>query len=158
MLVGLPLVVYLAQDALIFYRAAAARSAPRARSRSASRRSKEVFLQGEDGTQAACLARPGEPGAPLVIYFGGNAEEVSWMLEETRQRARACRWLLVSYRGYGVSEGSPGEAALVSDALQWFDYAVKLPAPTRSACIVFGRSLGSGVAVRARRAAAARAA
>jgi pimeloyl-ACP methyl ester carboxylesterase len=55
--------------------------------------------------------------------------------------------LIVSYRGYGMSEGSPGEAALVSDALQWFDYAMALPGADPKRTYAFGRSLGSGVAV-----------
>ena len=56
-------------------------------------------------------------------------------------------WLLVDYRGYGLSEGSPGEAALVSDAIQWFDQAVKFPGIDGARVFAFGRSLGSGVAV-----------
>ncbi len=82
----------------------------------------------------------------MVIYFGGNAEETSWMLEEL-DNAPGASWLIVSYRGYGLSDGSPGEAALVSDALQWFDYAIALPGADATRSVAFGRSLGSGVAV-----------
>src|SRR5690606_12067614 len=81
-------------------------------------------------------------GEPLVIYFGGNAEEVSWMLEEAPRRAPGVGWLLVDYRGYGSSGGSPSEKALVEDAFRWYDRF----AAGRKA-YVFGRSLGSGVAV-----------
>lgn len=108
---------------------------------------RETFLRAADGTQLfAWHARASAPGAPLVIYFGGNAEETSWMLEELRN-APGTSWLIVSYRGYGLSEGSPGEAALVSDALQWFDHAMTLPGVPPGRTFVFGRSLGSGVAV-----------
>ncbi len=81
-----------------------------------------------------------------MIYFGGNAEETSWMLDELRN-APGVSWLITSYRGYGLSEGSPGEAALVSDALQWFDHAMTLRGADLKRTYVFGRSLGSGVAV-----------
>jgi pimeloyl-ACP methyl ester carboxylesterase len=81
-----------------------------------------------------------------VIYFGGNAEETSWMLEEVGN-APGFSWLIVSYRGYGLSEGAPGEAALVSDALQWYDHAMTFPGADQKRMAVFGRSLGSGVAV-----------
>ena len=81
-----------------------------------------------------------------MIYFGGNAEETSWMLEEAGN-APGVSWLIVNYRGYGLSEGSPGEAALVSDALQWFDHAMALPGADAKRIYAFGRSLGSGVAV-----------
>ena len=83
--------------------------------------------------------------APVVIYFGGNAEEVSWMLEEAPRRAPGVGWLLIDYRGYGSSEGSPSEAALTSDGLAWYDYATGTLKASK--VFLFGRSLGSGVAV-----------
>ena len=82
----------------------------------------------------------------MVIYFGGNAEETSGMLEELGN-APGASWLIVSYRGYGLSEGSPGEAALVADAPRWFDHTMTLPGADPKRTLVFGRSLGSGVAV-----------
>jgi pimeloyl-ACP methyl ester carboxylesterase len=105
---------------------------------------REVFLQANDGTRLQ--AWHVEAGSPLVIYFGGNAEETSWMLEELRN-ARGVSWLITSYRGYGLSGGAPGEAAMVSDAMQWFDHALTLPGADAKRVFVFGRSLGSGVAV-----------
>ncbi len=141
--VGLPLVVYFAQDALIFYRQplGEARRADVAKRFPAVR---EVFIQAQDGTRQH--AWHAGSGAPLVIYFGGNAEESSWMLEELGN-APGVSWLIVSYRGYGLSEGSPGEAVLVADALQWFDYAMTLPGADPKRTFAFGRSLGSGVVV-----------
>lgn len=147
--IGLPLVVYLAQDALIFYR----QPLPEARRSEVARRFpavQEVFIQATDGTKLhawhARAAGAGAKNGPLVLYFGGNAEEVSWMLEGIGN-APGVSWLLVSYRGYGLSEGSPGEAALVSDALQWFDHATTLSGVDPKRIFAFGRSLGSGVAV-----------
>jgi pimeloyl-ACP methyl ester carboxylesterase len=136
-------VVYLAQDGLIFYR----QPLPEARRADVAKRFpavQEVFLQAKDGTRLQ--AWHAKAGLPLLIYFGGNAEEPSWMLEELRN-APGASWLVVSYRGYGLSGGSPGEAALVSDALQWFDYAMTLPGADPKRTFAFGRSLGSGVAV-----------
>ena len=82
----------------------------------------------------------------MVLYFGGNAEEVSWMLDELGD-APGASWMLVDYRGYGLSEGSPGEAALIADGLQWHDHVAALPGVDSKRVFVFGRSLGSGVAV-----------
>jgi hypothetical protein len=56
-------------------------------------------------------------------------------------------WLLVDYRGYGASEGSPSERALVADALAFYDHAAGLPGVDPGRILAFGRSLGSGVAV-----------
>ena len=147
--IGLPLIVYLAQDGLIFYR----QPLPEARRAEVARRFpdvREVFIEATDGTKLhawhARAAGAGAEHAPLVLYFGGNAEETSWMLEELGN-SPGTSWLIVSYRGYGLSGGSPGEAALVSDALQWFDHAMTLPGADPKRSLVFGRSLGSGVAV-----------
>lgn len=82
--------------------------------------------------------------APLLIYFGGNAEEVSWLASTAGQYA-GWSLLLFNYRGYGRSEGKPREAELFSDALQIYDYAASRAPGSRVA--VMGRSLGSGVAV-----------
>jgi len=141
--IALPLLLWVLQERLIFFpqslsgpqRAALAQRFPGVR---------EVFLQsGEQKIHAWHV--PAQPGAPLVIYFGGNAEEVSWMIPEAATRVPGVAWLLVDYRGYGGSEGSPSETTILADALQWYDYAARELKPARIS--VFGRSLGSGPAV-----------
>ena len=105
----------------------------------------DVFLTAADGTRVhAWQVKSGEP---LVLYFGGNAEEVSWMIEAARINAPGASWLLMDYRGYGQSDGAPSEKALVADALSLYDHAVQLPGTDARRIYVFGRSLGSGVAV-----------
>jgi pimeloyl-ACP methyl ester carboxylesterase len=84
--------------------------------------------------------------APLIIYFGGNAEEVSWLASVAEQFG-GWSLLLVNYRGYGGSEGKPGERELFGDALAVYDYAVKRPDVVPERVVAMGRSLGSGVAV-----------
>jgi len=150
--VGLPLVVYLAQDSLIFYR----QPLPEARRAEITRRfpaASEVTINAADGTKLHgwLVKPPGVERAPLVLYYGGNAEEVSHMLEAVGDTVRGdtpgVAWLLVNYRGYGASEGSPSQVSLVADALAQYDYATALPNMDVQRIFVFGRSLGSGVAV-----------
>jgi dienelactone hydrolase len=150
--VGLPLVVWLAQDALIFYR----QPLPESRRAEIARRYpavEEIQLAAADGTRLhGWLVKPQAASpAPLVIYFGGNAEEVSWMLDAVGDPVRGetpgIAWLLVNYRGYGLSEGSPSEAALVADALALYDFAAAQLVVDPQRIVAFGRSLGSGVAV-----------
>ena len=150
--IGLPLVVYLAQDSLIFYR----QPLPDARRAEVARRfpaATEVSIPSSDGAKLhGWLVRPqaGER-VPLVLYYGGNAEEVSHMLEAIGDPLRGdtpgVAWLIVNYRGYGASEGRPSQASLVADALAQHDYVSKLPGIDTERMFVFGRSLGSGVAV-----------
>ena len=55
---------------------------------------------------------------------------------------------LVDYRGYGTSEGSPGEAEFYSDALAIYDHISRDHSnESKPSITAYGRSLGSGVAV-----------
>lgn len=139
--IGFPLLMYLAQDSLIFFPQPLAEAR---RAAIAQRSSVEsLFVDAADGTRLHAWHVRGAPGSSLVMYFGGNAEEVSWMLDDAARRTPEVSWLLVDYRGYGASGGSPSEKALVGDALGWYD---KISPPYKSV-YAFGRSLGSGVAV-----------
>ena len=81
--------------------------------------------------------------APLVLYFGGNAEDVA--SSALQQRADA-NFLYLNYRGYGDATGTPGQDVLFSDALAAFD-AARATITSNGRVVVMGRSLGSGVAV-----------
>ncbi len=135
--IAFPLFMYVAQDSLIFH----PQPLPEARRAALASRPgvDSLFINAADGVRLHAWHVKGDP---LVIYFGGNAEEVSWMLDDATRRAPGVGWLLVDYRGYGSSNGSPSEKALVSDALQWYDHF-----KGAERIYVFGRSLGSGVAV-----------
>lgn len=84
--------------------------------------------------------------APLLIYFGGNAEEVSHMIDQAK-KIEPWSILLMNYRGYGASEGSPSEQSLFHDAHIIYDTMVSRPDVLEDQIAVMGRSLGSGVAV-----------
>ena len=92
------------------------------------------------------LQASGGPQGPLVIYFGGNAEEVSWQIP-VFSRLEDHHVLLVNYRGYGRSEGRPGEEALLNDSLTLYDWALSRPEVDPRGVVAMGRSLGTGVAV-----------
>jgi len=79
--VGFPLLMYLMQDSLIFFR----KPVHETQRDSIARRFpavESVFIQADVRLHAWHIR-----GSPLVLYFGGNAEEVSWMLEEAPRRA-----------------------------------------------------------------------
>ncbi|WP_421865620.1 alpha/beta hydrolase [Motiliproteus sp.] len=83
-------------------------------------------------------------GAPLLIYYGGNAEEISWNLEPLGRFNASL--LLINYRGYGHSSGKPSEAALKEDALWLLDQITTEYQIPLARTFVMGRSLGSGIA------------
>jgi pimeloyl-ACP methyl ester carboxylesterase len=99
-----------------------------------------------DGARLRGWIVPGTVGSPpAVLYFGGNAEEVSWTLADQRW-PRGWAIVAVNYRGYGTSEGKPGERELSADALTIYDALAAREDIDPRRIVVFGRSLGSALA------------
>lgn len=82
---------------------------------------------------------------PLVLYFGGNAEEVSHLAEK-RTYFPNSKLVMVNYRGFGLSKGIISEKTMFSDALEIYDKLVTNPEIDPTRVIVIGRSIGTGVA------------
>jgi pimeloyl-ACP methyl ester carboxylesterase len=95
-----------------------------------------------DGAELLITVRA-HSGPKALVYFGGNAENVSYTLPVLTSAFPERALYLMNYRGYGGSTGQPTEAALVADALALFD---KIHAE-HGDVVVMGRSLGSGVAI-----------
>ncbi|MGA2549892.1 MAG: alpha/beta fold hydrolase [Burkholderiaceae bacterium] len=103
---------------------------------------KSLTMLDVSGAKLVLSTRP-HAGASALIYFGGNAEEVSSNLPSLSAAFPDHAIYLLHYRGYGGSSGAPTEEALQKDALAVFDW-VHAQHPS---ILVIGRSLGSGVAV-----------
>ena len=80
----------------------------------------------------------------VVIYFGGNAENIDSVLFLS-SNVPEVTMLSMHYRGYGMSDGAPSEEGLFKDAVRIIDH-VHAQFPNKK-IVLFGRSLGSGVAV-----------
>lgn len=96
-----------------------------------------------DSAELLVTVRP-HAGPKAIIYFGGNAEDVSFNLPSFDKSFPDHALYLLHYRGYGGSSGTPTEEAIQQDALRLFD---KVRAEHPEIAII-GRSLGTGVAVR----------
>jgi fermentation-respiration switch protein FrsA (DUF1100 family) len=110
-------------------------------------RAEAVRLPVGDVHLAGVLATPPAGDGSAVIYFGGNAEEVTAGANLAQRLYGERAVLLVNYRGYGESGGTPSERAMVQDAIALFDWLASRPGIDGSRIAVHGRSLGSGVAV-----------
>lgn len=128
---ALCLLLYLFQRSLIYF----------PRSRGITAEANTMLLPSEAGDIVVTVRRLESPDA--VIYFGGNAEDVSVNLIEFTVGLPGHAAYLLHYRGYGGSAGSPTEEGIIADALALFD---TVQAKHERVSLI-GRSLGSGVAV-----------
>jgi len=142
LLLGVPAAAWLAQERLIFF------PQPNVSTAHLPADAKPLEIVATDGTRLRGWMRAGGAvPAPVVLYFGGNAEEVSGTLVDPRW-PRDWAIVAINYRGYGTSEGAPGESALVADALVIYDAIAGRPDVDAHRIVAFGRSLGTGVAVK----------
>lgn len=86
---------------------------------------------------------------PTIIFFHGNAGNMGHRLQNCVGlfHSLQCNILLVEYRGYGLSEGTPTEEGLYTDAKTSLDYLFTRNDINHSEIIIFGRSLGGAVAI-----------
>jgi dipeptidyl aminopeptidase/acylaminoacyl peptidase len=139
---GVPAAVWFAQDRLIFF------PQPVVATGHLPADAAPLEVVATDGVRLRGWMRVANATpAPAVLYFGGNAEEVSGTLADPRW-PRDWTIVAVNYRGYGTSEGAPGEPALVGDALVIYDAVAALPGVDARRIVASGRSLGTGVAAK----------
>ena len=141
-LLGVPAAAWFAQERLIFF------PQPVVSITNLPAEVKPLEIVATDGTRLRGWMRGARAmPAPAILYFGGNAEEVSGTLVDPRW-PRDWTIVAINYRGYGTSEGTPGESALVGDALVIYDAIVARPEVDARRVVALGRSLGTGVAVK----------
>ncbi|WP_411285121.1 alpha/beta hydrolase [Lapillicoccus sp.] len=80
-----------------------------------------------------------------LVYFGGNGERLDVWQDVFAYRFPKHTTYLIAYRGYGASDGLPGQHALSDDSLALIDH-VAARHPDAHVDVV-GRSLGTAVAV-----------
>lgn len=114
-------------------------------------RGEEVRLTTSDGValHGWWVPAAGPDPCGTVIYFHGNAGSLVERAFIARRLADAgFHALLVDYRGYGLSEGSPHEEGLYRDARAAWRHAVEERGTPPGRTVVAGHSLGSAVAAR----------
>jgi len=138
--IGVPAAAWLAQDRLIFF------PQPVVSTAHLPARATPFTVTADDGTALrGWIATGSAVPAPTVIYFGGNAEEVSFTLADPHW-PREWSIVALNYRGYGASEGAPGERALAADALAIYDAVAARGDVDPKRIVAFGRSLGTALA------------
>jgi uncharacterized protein len=110
-------------------------------------RGEDVSHTAKDGTVLRGWRIPAtRAGALTYLYFHGNADGLNARTERFKLMSASGDGVLAfAYRGYGGSGGAPTEARLIADAEEFY---TRLAAQIGEGNIViFGESLGSGVAL-----------
>lgn len=101
--------------------------------------------------QTVTLAPPAGRTDPYwVLFFHGNASSIQ--TPDVQDKLRKLRdlgygVLAFDYRGFGASEGTPSEAGLYEDGMAAFRHLAEEHQVPPGRLLLFGWSLGSGVAV-----------
>jgi fermentation-respiration switch protein FrsA (DUF1100 family) len=84
-----------------------------------------------------------------VLMFHGNAGNIGHRVPIAKaiQDTLQCNVILLEYRGYGMSTGTPDEAGLKIDAQTGLDYMRQRPDFSDTKFVIYGQSLGGAVAI-----------
>lgn len=107
----------------------------------------EVYIETEDGIHLHTYFLK-NASDDFLIYFHGNAGNISHRIPTLQTLNKlGLNVLGISYRGYGKSEGQPSEKGIYLDGRAAYNHVTKTLKVKPENVIVFGRSLGSAVAV-----------
>ncbi|XP_065849266.1 alpha/beta hydrolase domain-containing protein WAV2 isoform X3 [Euphorbia lathyris] len=109
----------------------------------------DVWLRSSDGVRlhAWFIKLFPECRGPTILFFQENAGNIAHRLEMVRimiQRLQ-CNVFMLSYRGYGASDGYPSQHGIAMDAQAALDHLHQRTDIDTSRIVVFGRSLGGAV-------------
>jgi len=106
-----------------------------------------VDLTTDDGLRLQSWFHAPDAGQGVVVYFQGNAGHIGDRGFKVRPFLDAGYGvMLVGYRGYGGNPGSPTEDGLYRDAEAALSH-LRAAGHASAAWILFGESLGTGIAV-----------
>ncbi|PJZ70020.1 alpha/beta hydrolase [Leptospira perolatii] len=84
----------------------------------------------------------------VILYFHGNAGSLrTWGGISEDFVPRGWDILITDYRGYGKSKARLSEEGMYEDALLWYHYLRDKKRYSVESIVIFGRSIGTGVAV-----------
>ena len=107
----------------------------------------DVWLQSGDGVRLHGWYLPSPGAQKALLFLHGNAGNISHRRDSLAIFHRlGLDVLIIDYRGYGGSAGSPDEQGLYRDAQAGWDYLTGERGFAGKDVLVFGRSLGGAVA------------
>lgn len=109
----------------------------------------DVWLATSDGVRLHGWFVPADEPRGTLLFLHGNAGNISHRMDSIRIfHELGLSVLIIDYRGYGRSEGTPTEAGTYRDAEAALSYLRSERGLAADEIVVFGRSLGSAIAAR----------
>lgn len=107
----------------------------------------EVWIEAAGGDTIHGLFWRAPETRPTALFLHGNAQSVfEWSLIREELAPLEVGLLLIDYPGYGKSSGSPTEEGLYAAGRAAMDWLSTTAGVTEASTVVFGKSLGGGVA------------
>ena len=107
----------------------------------------EVNLRAQDGVALHGWNVPVTDPRATLLFFHGNAGNISHRMDSIEIFHRlGLSVLIIDYRGYGQSEGSPSESGTEKDARAAWRWLIEEAGQAPTDIVLFGRSLGAAVA------------
>lgn len=101
-----------------------------------------------DGTKLHGWYVPHDEPIAHILFLHGNAGNLTHRIDVLRELHRlGAAVLILDYRGYGKSEGSPNEQGVLQDARAARKWLAERAGIAEADIVLMGRSLGGGVAV-----------
>jgi hypothetical protein len=108
----------------------------------------DVHFTASDGVRLHGWYIPSAGAKATLLWFHGNAGNITHRLGNIEMlKPLNLNIFIFDYRGYGKSEGEPGEKGIYSDSQAAYDWLVKVKNILPGEIILFGRSLGGICAV-----------
>lgn len=108
----------------------------------------DINIETADGENINAWWIAGEQNKKTLLFFHGNAGNMSHRRDTLLLFNRlGYNVLIIDYRGYGQSSGSPSESGMQMDALAAWQYLLNTKNITPQQIVIYGRSLGGAVAV-----------
>ena len=104
-------------------------------------------LTADDGVKLHAWFLDSEATERTILFFHGNAGNLSHRVDLlAAMLALPARVLILDYRGYGKSEGSPSESGLYADARAAWAFLTEQRGIAPEKIVIFGKSLGGAPA------------
>ncbi len=107
----------------------------------------EVWFKTKDGISLEGWFIPAERSRGVMLYFHGNDGNMSHRINRMKYyHDLGLSIFMIDYRGYGRSKGAPSEEGMYRDAEAAWRYLTQYRGIAPKDIVIYGRSLGGGVA------------